>query len=472
MCMFPGERNAWGLKPQRGGHPRTRQAVLELSDPLSVARFVAAQQELRATADGFPGYGSTKSGDRVLVVTDSHYDPNVAEVIATALRERGASVDHIVVESGADREFFETDEFGAMMRRESWRQWPRRYEGIYWIEQLAAQRNYDLVVMGRGGPGTMWSTPFRYENIPWFDLRQLTEPATTFPREVNEAINVKLHRVFMEQARGGTVHLTDAEGSDISWTMHEEYYGSEYLWARQEPIWGHVLAHATPPILPKEDAEGVIAGTLSHFSRPFPTIKTTYEGGRLTSVEGGGAYGDGWREMLAETEDIKYPCFPRPGLFWFFEAAIGTNPKIRPEPAERMQWISSGGVEKERHRSGALHMGIGTIWRDETEEWAAEQGILNGHLHIHQFFSTLTVHTSTGQTVNVIDEGHLLLLDDPEIREIARKYGDPENVLAEAWTPQVPGINVPGDYDDDYGKDPASWIYSGRRDAGVFPLDE
>lgn len=464
MCMVEGERRAWGLLPQEGRHPRTRPAVLELSDPLAVARYVAEQQELRATADGFTAYGGLSRGDRVLIVTDSHYDPRVCEVIATVLREKGASVDELVVDGGADREFREIDEFDAMMRRQSWRQWPRRYEGIYWVEKLAADRGYNLVIMGRGGPGTMWPTPFRYENIPWFDLRQLCEPATTFPREVNELINQKLHRVFIEQARGGRVHLTDGEGTDISWTMHDEYYGSRYLWVRPEPIWGHVLAHPTPPLIAKEDAEGVIAGTLNHFSRPFPTITTTFEGGKLVSVDGGGAYGEGWREMVEETKDVKYPCFPREGLFWLFEAAIGTNPKIRPEPPERMRWISSGGVEKERHRSGALHMGIGTIWRDETEDWAAEHEILHGHLHVHQFFATLDVTTSTGKHVGVIDQGHLLLLDDAEVRATAKKYGDPDEILAEAWTPRVPGINAPGNYEADYGRDPAPWIYSGHRD--------
>ena len=33
----------------------------------------------------------------------------------------------------------------------------------------------------------------------------------------------------------------------------------------------------------------------------------------------------------------------------------------------------------------------------------------------------------------IIDEGHLVALDDPEVIELARKYGDPEILLREDW---------------------------------------
>jgi hypothetical protein len=39
---------------------------------------------------GFVGYSATKPGDRVLLAVDSHYDPDVTEAFAQALRDRGA----------------------------------------------------------------------------------------------------------------------------------------------------------------------------------------------------------------------------------------------------------------------------------------------------------------------------------------------------------------------------------------------
>lgn len=457
--------------------PGTGTRVVELADALAAARFLAEQPEIRFfAAVGLEGYGSTKPGDKVLICTDTLYDPRVAEVLAVALREKRAKVDQIVIETEPDREFTEVDEIAAMMRRGPWTQAPRRYEGIHWVEQLAARERYDLLILGRGGPGNLWdpsqegaavrpgdSPGFRYEQIPWFDLQQLVAESTLFPRDLHILINQKVHQAVVEMSKGGRIHLRDPEGTDISWTNFDGYYGDRYWCSR--PIWCHILAHASPPILPQEDAVGVIAGTIAHFARPFPTVRTYIDGGKLTKIDGGGKYGEAWRALLEETRSIKYPNFPREGLFWLWEVAIGTNPKVKPEPPERIRYISSGGVEKERARSGVIHMGIGTNWRDADEVWASPRGILHGHLHVHLSFPTLDVHTREGGVIRVIDNGHLTALDDPEVRALAAKYGDQDEVLKEAWTPKIPGINVPGNYQEDYGRDPAAWIYSGKRDS-------
>jgi hypothetical protein len=146
-----------------------------------------------------------------------------------------------------------------------------------------------------------------------------------------------------------------------------------------------------------------------------------------------------------------------------WEVAIGTNPKVRPEPPHRIKYLSSGGVEKERARSGVIHFGVGSNWRTEEEQWAGPLGILHGHLHVHLMFATLDVTTKSGEQIRVIDNGHLTALDHPEVRELAKKYGDPDQVLKEAWIPKIPGINLPGSYEE-YGNEPAAWIYSGQRD--------
>ncbi len=35
----------------------------------------------------------------------------------------------------------------------------------------------------------------------------------------------------------------------------------------------------------------------------------------------------------------------------------------------------------------------------------------------------------------VIREGHLTSLDDPEVRRIAQKHGEPDKILLEDWIP-------------------------------------
>jgi len=55
--------------------------------------------------------------------------------------------------------------------------------------------------------------------------------------------------------------------------------------------------------------------------------------------------------------------------------------------------------------------------------------------------------------VTIINKGHMTSLDSPEVRALTSRYGDPKELLAEDWVPQIPGINAPGRYED-YAKDP------------------
>jgi len=82
-------------------------------------------------------------------------------------------------------------------------------------------------------------------------------------------------------------------------------------------------------------------------------------------------------------------------------------------------------------------------------------------------FSTLEGRTNKGQTITIIDKGHLTALDDPEVRSLASRYGNPDELLKDIWIPAVPGINVPGDYMKDYAQDPVSWI---KREAIEHPI--
>jgi len=431
------------------------ETVAEPGDALErAARFLASEPEVRRTAAGFIGYGQTAAGQRVLIAVDREYDPRVPEAIARLLRERGARVDLLTVDTGADRDFDELDEVRVTVRREPWARSPRRWEGIPWVEELAARNGYDLLIHGKGGGIPV--TPHRYEAIPWLRAEQFLSEATTFPREVHTLINQKLWDAFRLRGSGGRVRVTDPEGTDLTYTLWPDYFDGTRRGYGEIPWWGHVMGHAPTPILRQEDATGVVAGTTNHFSRPFPPVRVLLAGGRVEAVEGGGRYGDAWRDLLEEAGDVQYPCFPRPGLFWLWEIAIGTNPKIgRPSAIHRH---SSGGMEWERRRSGIIHAGFGTRWRGPEEVWAGERGIVYGHLHVHLLFPTLSVTTPHGEDLRLIDRGHLTVLDDPEVRTVAARYGDPDRLLREDWTPDVPGISAEGSYDA-YARDPAGWIY-------------
>ncbi len=428
--------------------------VKSIDDLMPYARAVCSQAEVRRTAPGFVGYGATKPGDKVLVAVDTHYDPRVVNAVVRGLQEKGATVDVITVEVEPDREFNESDEIRVIMRREPWDNNPRRWEGIPWIEDLAAREGYDLLVHGKGGG--IPNTKHRYEAMPWLQTCQFASEATTYPRDLHTLINTKTWNYFFEAGRGGKVRLTDPEGTNVTYTLFPEYFDGTRRGYTEVPWWGHLLAHGPTPILDKEDATGVFAGTTSHFQRPFERVQLEVERGRLERIIGGGTYGDAWRALKDEARNTRYPCFPREGLFWLWEIAIGTHPKIsRPD---NIHMLSSGGFEWERRRSGIIHIGMGTRWRGPEERWAGERGILYGHLHVHLLFPTLVIETTKGKDIPVIENGHLCVLDDPEVRDMAAKYGDPDQMLNADWKPGIPGISTSGSYED-YCKNPVKYIY-------------
>ena len=430
--------------------------TLDLSKLMPYAHALAGWRENRESHVGFVGYGNTTAGNKVLIAVDREYDPAVPQAVAQGLREKGAHVDLLFIDTGdPDREFDFLDEVRVIMRRELWEKNPRRWEGLPFIEDFAARRGYDLLIHGKGGP--VPKTAHRYEQIPWLRTEHFLQRSTTYPLNLHLLINKKTWDPIWEKGRGGKARLTDPEGTDISWTYWEKYYdGSRYGFSAT-PRNGHLFSHPVPPLVAEENAAGVVTGTTSHFSKAFPQVKVELEAGQIIKVVGGDAYGDAWRDLLEESRHTQYPCFPRPGLFYLWEAAIGTNPKIlRPSRIERH---SSGGFEWERRRSGVIHMGFGTLWRAPEEKWAGERGLLYGHLHIHLLLPTLVVTAKDGREHTVIRNGRLTALDNPEVRELAQKYGDPDELLKEDWIPQIPGITCPGSYEE-YAKDPGRWIYN------------
>jgi hypothetical protein len=61
--------------------------------------------------------------------------------------------------------------------------------------------------------------------------------------------------------------------------------------------------------------------------------------------------------------------------------------------------------------------------------------------------------------VTITDNGRMTSLDNPEVRALASRYGNPDELLQEDWRPGMPGINEAGDYRE-YAKDPWRVIWS------------
>lgn len=410
------------------------------------------------------GYG-IKPGERVLIAADTFQDRLVIDTFVRAIREAGALCDVYLADAGPDREMDELDEMRVFMGNTPWGKAPEEPPPWYRkVEAFAESMGYDLLIRGIGGP-TRQGTSYRYEGIPWISREILASDAPTFPVEVWDLAQSKSWDTIWKHGRGGRVRVTDPEGTDLSFTMQTYHFDNPRYGFTPTPFHGHLHGHPPPPYDDSEDTEGVVAGCINHWGRPYPHIKVFVQRGEVKTVEGGGQYGDAWRQLLELSKDVKYPEYPRPGLFWLWEIAIATNPKFsRP----RNVLNRSRGMVYERLRSGIIHVGFGTRILSYSEDWAAEQGVPYGHVHVHLLFPTYEITSASGKKFKIIDHGRLTSLDDPEVIALAGKHGEPQELLREAWIPAIPGISIPGDYWKEYAPDPAGWIK--RREAAGLPV--
>lgn len=428
-------------------------------DLVEAARTIVGGPSLNRTKTA--GY-DIKSGERVLFVAKTTDDPEVTAALAAAMHEAGARIDILTLDI-PDRVLEPLDEFRALMKNvpdvendPDLNVWLR---GIRWVESVAEEEGYSLLVQGEAG-ALPRLTGVRYEGAPWH--HRDTFQAAAFPWPLWDLINSRAWAPIWEKGRGGTVHLTDPEGTDLYFDLRAEHWEAGHYEATRsrrrfnaDYYLGHLFGYPTPPYSARPPINGIAAGTINHFGLPFPSCKVHIEEGLVTRVEGGGVYGDKWRETLELTRRIKYPEYPDPGLFWVWECAIGTHPKMARPPSAFT--LSGHGSMFERLRSGYIHIGIGTANHNPSELWAAEHGQPFGHLHVHLQLPTYTLTTAEGEVVDVIRDGRLMSLEDPEVVNLAEQYGDPGELLTEAWMPGLPGINHEGSYDE-YAADPAGWL--------------
>ena len=96
-----------------------------------------------------------------------------------------------------------------------------------------------------------------------------------------------------------------------------------------------------------------------------------------------------------------------------------------------------------------------------TLKWAEDNQLPVGHgMHHHTLLPTYQVRLrESGNWVTLVEHGLVQTYNDPEVRALASRYGNPDELLRRDWIPQLPGITVPGNYNEDYAADPGMyWI--------------
>ena len=399
-----------------------------------------------------------QADERVLARVTSWHDPLVVAALEETLKRFGTKYTIQHEDKGDPFQWKGSDEVDYYLARTK--------ELANWMEEweeFDRTGKYDKILMGYGGP-ILAQRKIKIQRLPFIVPEQVASPAHLTPAEVLVAID---EWTWERVRRARTVHLTDPEGTDIRFTNHDDYWNDDRTVYRRDHVartyssnipygetylpghvWGRPSFH-----IPKEDGNGVIAGTMNHIA-PFPRMEMQIENSTIVDIRGGGEFGDKLRDLAHRTRDTQYPGFNNPGIMQWWEASIGTNPKIHRPRAGYPTGYNCGLYE--RMRAGIVHIGYGTVISSDQEREAAKRGDLVGHWHIHLNFPTYVAEGPDGDDV-IIENGHLKALDDPGIRAIAAKYGDPDEILREDWIPAIPGLNLPGDYNRDYAADPMDW---------------
>lgn len=209
---------------------------------------------------------------------------------------------------------------------------------------------------------------------------------------------------------------------------------------------------------------GVIASTNSHASN-HARIEVHLREGYIDKIIGGGLYGDGMRLALAypRINDLVWPGLTKPGFWWLYEAGTGTNPKYFKHPRE----ILVGQNLSERNAGGVIHWSFGTSvgGDDGVEQFRQSNQLPTGHaMHHHTLLPTYQVRIrDSGKWMSLIEHGIIQTYHDPEVRALASRYGNPDQILRRDWIPELPGITAPGNYNNDYASDPGTfwteWAY-------------
>ena len=258
------------------------------------------------------------------------------------------------------------------------------------------------------------------------------------------------------------VTLTDPEGTDLHWLLTRE---DAHYWSRRgvgAAASNHISIYPSP--LHSTLTSGVIRAAGNH-TGVFPTMQIEVdEYGHVEKIEGGGKTGELFGMLVDHPtfKDAQFPTAPRSGYWFLIQDGFATNPKfVRSIEAltKGDPWLTNN---IERERAGVQHLAFGGYPTSDPKdrEYAEEHGIPAGHTaHMHLYFSTVKWKLrDTEEWISIAEKGHVQAFDDPEVRALASKYGDPELIFRYEWIPAIPGLNVAGDYESEYASDPWKWI--------------
>jgi hypothetical protein len=390
-------------------------------DILSALRTVVTRPHVRGMNEAL----GLKPGERVLMITDSTVDPIMSEGFQEAIRDAGGHVDIVNLEGYPLLD----DPIDLVYGPNTSNWYPQ------WVWEAAKHADVLLCLAFFKFPHTpnlpwgrqnTYSANWRIKGraIQWeLPPDMLLCPALTYPLEIWDAIDAK-HNDLMWGAR--RIEITEDNGTHLAWEVTPEDWASIEGRGDEDELatrMSYVPGHQFVPFPKSLQFEGQVVINSLTFGGPVPPTTLTVDGRRVTQVEGNNHFADKLRESFEKYKDQTWRGLPGPGANWISTFAACTNPKFRRSP----NWESMRGSARVHawclghRRSGFLHASVGAALEHENSKLIR---------HFDMAFPNLLADGNP-----VILDGHMLALDDPEVRNIAEKYGNPDELLREDWIP-------------------------------------
>ncbi len=355
-------------------------------------------------------HGAVRPGEIVTILTDTLVPDLVAEAVLAALIETGA------------RPMVVTSEPPGLRWRTGYEPPAPMRAAVYGADVVVQLKSVEAQAYPRLQETSCIEHGVRWVKVPAANQPEvLASPFARFPYDVMQLMARKVFEQWTRGARvpgpaGKTIRVAAANGTDLTATYDPRYViNTGFVPAPLRPGQWNQLCGATVGIELFTAADGVVVLDALHGEEEYKflppvgsdvvyplsqPIRWIFEG-KYAAIEGG-PEADVMRRIVsrAGTRAARALC----------EIALGVNPKA---PLNTLPT---------RH-AGVTHYAIGST-RGRTPTTELEDAPVHTHGHIHR----ATIEVDGDLT---IDNGRLLALDDPEVRDAASRHGDPDEILAE-----------------------------------------
>lgn len=343
-----------------------------------------------------------KKGENVLLLADSLADESIVEQTATVVRGQGANIvvcwiEYNPIQTMGGGKIIEAALAGTdkMLRF--------TFATSHDRGTVKACREHGLRIYGVCNPTEEF----------------FASEAARFPVE----LMLEIARESVQRSRAGKrIHITDRKGTDLTaegrpenWSCEIRPWGfkGDYrTWVYDTDIPGNypmTFPGSITGLIPPDNANGVAYfDAFSSIGVCEETLKFTFKDNRFISVEGG-----------KEADRFNSTYTGIPNINALVEIMFGLHPKTR-NLLDQKPFPN----EAERH-AGNLHLGVGNRPLMSMKPWK-EKSAKEYHLDGFILKPTITINDEV-----LIEDGRLTIFDDPRIREIASKYGNPDKLLAQ-----------------------------------------